>query len=244
MKNLRLAVIETGTPAKNLRENFGGYYEMFTTVFASARPDIELVNFPVYLDLALPDMRGFDGALITGSPYGVYEEHDFIAPLKDFIHREMATNTPIVGICFGHQIMAEALGGQVEKSEKGWGVGIHTYEIDNNQELASSSLFDSVKTISCLLSHQDQVVSLSKFINRIGGSSFCPNGILDYMNGRGLSFQMHPEFTVDFASTLLNSRRERIDPATFDEAKVSFSLESNRAMMITIIIDFFEMNLR
>ncbi|MEM9988211.1 MAG: gamma-glutamyl-gamma-aminobutyrate hydrolase family protein, partial [Pseudomonadota bacterium] len=67
--------------------------------------------------------------MITGSPAGVYEDHPWIAPLEDSIREWTWQNHPVVGICFGHQIMAQALGGMVQKSDRGWGVGLHTYNM-------------------------------------------------------------------------------------------------------------------
>ncbi len=246
---IKLALIETGTPAPPLRARFGGYYDMFHQAFATESPEIELVNFPVYQDLVFPDVTQFDGVLISGSPYGVYEDHDFIPPLKDFIRREMTCGTAIAGICFGHQIMAEAMGGKVEKSDKGWGVGVHTYALSKDVTQSEgitqknslfTNIFKDYDTLSCLLSHQDQVVSLSPSIQRLGGSEFCPNGILEYGKGNGVSFQMHPEFTLEFAEALLDSRRDRIDSITVSDAQVSFGTVSDRTAMITMLRRFFK----
>ena len=69
-----------------------------------------------------------DGYIVTGSPAGVYDDLPWIEPLKTFLVQAKG-KAKLVGICFGHQIMAEAFGGRVEKSDRGWGIGLHRYQI-------------------------------------------------------------------------------------------------------------------
>src|SRR5207253_1128988 len=95
----------------------------------------------------LPERPGDHSAyLITGSPAGVYEPLAWIAPLSDFIRS--AANSKMVGICFGHQVMAEALGGHVEKSDKGWGAGLHSYDV-----VLREPWMDSAEIIAIPASH-------------------------------------------------------------------------------------------
>ena len=77
-----------------------------------------------------PIQRSSRASSITGSAAGVYDDFPWLDPLRDFIRRAYAAKTPMLGICFGHQIMADALGGDVRKSEKGWGIGRHVYDVD------------------------------------------------------------------------------------------------------------------
>jgi len=238
---MEIAIIETGSPDDEFRVTLGGYYEMFLAAFAKLNTDINLKNYAVYQNQVLPKVNAHDGFLITGSPLGVYEDHAFIEPLKKFVCDVIDADYPIVGICFGHQLMAEAMGGKTVKSPKGWGVGVHHYQISST--LAGQSkirkYFQGINDLSCLVSHQDQVVELSSNIELIAGSQFCANGILGYGKGNGLSFQMHPEFTNEFAENLLDSRVDRIDPDVFQTAKASFSSESDSLTMMKIIHAFF-----
>ena len=90
-----------------------------------------------------------DGWIVTGSAFGAYEDHAFIPPLEDFIRANYKADVPMAGICFGHQIMAQALGGKVEKFSGGWGVGYTNYEMPD--QLPSSFILILSSTISLFL---------------------------------------------------------------------------------------------
>src|SRR6476660_1492547 len=118
---MKLAILETGRPPGDLAGRFGDYPAMFKALLGA---DFETETFDVRVG-QLPDPAAHDAILITGSPAGVYEPLPWIEPLMDFIRD--AKDSKMVGICFGHQAMAEALGGHVEKSGRGWGAGLHRY---------------------------------------------------------------------------------------------------------------------
>jgi GMP synthase-like glutamine amidotransferase len=114
----------------------------------------------------------------------------------------------LVGICFGHQIMAEAFGGRVEKSAKGWGAGLHNYPI-----VARPSWLDGPPLVSAPASHQDQVVSQPPGTDVVASSLFTPYAALAWADGSAISFQFHPEFSPDFAKALIAQRYDRVpDP--------------------------------
>ena len=153
------------------------------------------------LDNEFPDsLDEADAWLITGSRHGAYEEHDWIAPLEALIREVYANGAPMVGICFGHQIIAQALGGRVEKFTGGWSVGRVEYTLDNavwgNTSGASTPL---------MAFHQDQVVKVPEGAVNIGSSSFCENAALLY-DSRILTIQPHPEFDDAFVGGLLEAR--------------------------------------
>ena len=108
---MKIAILETGRPPGELAEQFGDYPAMFAQLLG---PEFEMETFDVAAG-ELPDSaNGHAAYLITGSPAGVYEPLPWIEPLQQFIRN--AAQAKMVGVCFGHQVMAEALGGHVEKS--------------------------------------------------------------------------------------------------------------------------------
>src|SRR5690606_29335884 len=114
---MRIGILKTGQPPGEIRAEHGDYDDMFQRLLAGRGFDftsyhVEAMDLPA-------SVHDADGWLITGSRHGVYEDHPFIAPLEDFIRRAMAEHVPLVGICFGHQIIAQALGGQVGKHPAG-----------------------------------------------------------------------------------------------------------------------------
>ena len=235
MRNDYIAILETGIPPAGLDATYGTYADMFADLLAS-----EGRSFKVFKTLAgeLPEQdEHLKGVVITGSPAGVYESDPWIMALMDWL-RALDTQTPVVGICFGHQVMAQAWGGHVEKSHKGWGIGLHEYEVQAHdlwQELAGAG----ATRIACAVTHQDQVVKKPENAIVLAGSEFTPHGALYYTQRKGLSFQCHPEFCEDFASDLLISRRGiRIDPALVDQALTTLKKPSQRHDLLGAISKF------
>ena len=105
-----------------------------------------------------------DGWLITGSRHAVYEDHPFIAPLEDADAR-YAASVPLVGVCFGHQMIAQAMGGKVVKFAGGWSVGRQVYDF-GGEPLALNAW------------HQDQVVERPPGAQVVASSPFCENAAL------------------------------------------------------------------
>ncbi|MCL6684721.1 type 1 glutamine amidotransferase [Sphingomonas alba] len=196
---MKLAILETGRPPGDLAMRFGNYPSMFAQMLG---PQFEIESF----DLAagqLPSGGGHDALLITGSPAGVYEDLPWIPALLDFIRS--AGNRKMVGICFGHQAMAEALGGKVEKSDKGWGAGLHSYSVEH-----AEPWMDSAAEISAPASHQDQVVIQPPRTEITVASNFTPYAGLAWTDRPAISFQFHPEFEPAFAKALITERYDRV----------------------------------
>ena len=200
---MKLAILETGHPPGDLEERFGSYPAMFADMLG---PEFEVESFDV-LTGELPGDPAEHGAyLITGSPAGVYEPLPWIDPLCDFIRA--ADQVKMVGVCFGHQVMAEALGGRVEKSGKGWGAGLHHYSV-----VRSEPWMDGAKTIAVPASHQDQVVLQPPNSEVVASSSFAPYAALAWTDRPAISFQFHPEFAPDYAKALIEKRYDIVpDP--------------------------------
>ena len=198
---MRIAILETGRPPADLVPRFGTYPEMFERLLG---PGFEASVFDVAAGELPERPESFPAYLVTGSPAGVYEDHVWIEPLKAFL-RAASGKARIVGICFGHQIMAEAFGGRVEKSARGWGVGLQTLEI-----LARRPFMNGEAAVSVPASHQDQIVVPPPGAEVLAGSLFSPYGILAYTDRPALSMQFHPEFEPAFAQALIESRRERL----------------------------------
>ncbi len=197
---MRLAVLETGVPPEPLADEFGSYPDMFARLlgpgFGIETSDVEKGE--------LPD-RGAHGAyLITGSPAGVYDPLPWIAPLMEFIRS--ADGAKMIGVCFGHQVMAQALGGEVIKSPKGWGAGLHRYSVVHSERWT-----DSNGTIAIPASHQDQVIIQPPNTEVVAASDFTPFASLAWTDRPAISFQFHPEFSVGYAKALIEKRFDRVN---------------------------------
>ena len=174
-----------------------------------------------------PDVQAADGWLITGSRHGDYENHAFITPLEDFIRSAAAGKVPMVGVCFGHQIMAQALGGKVEKFIGGWSVGANDYDFEG-------------QTVTLNAWHQDQVTSVPKGAKIIAHSPFCAVAGLAY-GTHGLSVQAHPEFSSEFVEGLMDSRGKGVVPeALLSQARTRLNDKIDQPLLARKITDFFK----
>ena len=232
-----IAILETGMPPAGLDETYGTYADMFARVLH--RENRTFTTYKTLQGELPPHDAGLRGVIITGSPAGVYEDDPWIMALIGWL-RALAPSVPVVGVCFGHQVMAQAYGGHVEKSHKGWGVGLHEYEIQARDvwaDLLGKPADD--KAIRVAVTHQDQVVRKPETAVVLAGSDFTPHGALYYTDRKALSFQCHPEFCHDFASDLLISRRGvRIDPALVDQALPTLRTPSSRQDVLGAISRF------
>ena len=165
----------------------------------------EIVNFPIIHDVFPDNITDYDGFLITGSASGVYEDDPWIAKLLDLIVDIVDAEIPLVGICFGHQAIAKALGGEVIKSPKGWGLGIR--QVDMTEE--GKELPDSDACLKLIYVHQDQVVKLPRDAIRLAGDEFCPNASFK-ISDKVLTFQGHPEFTPSYVDELYDALEPRV----------------------------------
>ena len=209
---MKIGILLVGRASEDLVEKYGTYAEMLIALINSDEKVFEFETFNI-LDSVFPKNHlECDGWIVTGSPHGVYEEHSWIPPVSQLINDIYNANLPIFGVCFGHQLIAQALGGHVEKSIKGWGLGLHTYKIDNS----ASYMGNLSEELTLNICHQDQVLQLPENSTLYASSEFCENAGF-YIKDKVLTMQAHPEFKVDFTEALLNARREVIIPKEFTD---------------------------
>ena len=218
---MKLGILETGYPPRALQPNFGDYPGMFRALLGEDAYDYH--TFKVSGGVLPPTLDACEAYLVTGSPAGVYDERPWIAPLLEFL-RAAKGRTALVGICFGHQAMAQAFGGQVEKSPKGLGQGLHDYAV-----LQRAGWMDEVATFRASASHQDQVTAIPPGAVVLAGSDFAPFGMLDYPGQRAMSLQLHPEFDTGFAKALIDNREgPPYERAAADAALASYQAADDR----------------
>src|SRR3954469_9230447 len=225
-----VAILVTGEPPEGFAERFGRYDSMFERLlgpgFRAASYDVQVGELP-----AEPDAHA--ACLITGSPAGVYDPLPWIAPLEAFL-RAAKGRTKLVGICFGHQVMAEAFGGHVEKSARGWGVGLQDYEVEARPDWMA----DAPERIAVPVSHHDQTVRPPPAAGVLAGSAFSPFGMLTWDDQPAMSMQFHPEFEPAFSRALIEARRERLPEP--DAAIASLDAPDHRALVARWIRNFLK----
>jgi GMP synthase-like glutamine amidotransferase len=207
---ISIGVFELGPVPEEVARQYPDYATMITNWLQPSLPEVNYVALSPIRGAPIPSAQQHDGYIYSGSRYGVYDDITWIEPLKDFIVAAADLKKPQFGICFGHQIIAEALGGKAVKSEKGWGCGMHRYELN----LCGS---DDSKQYSVLAMHQDQVVDIPADTVVIGGTKFCPFGVLQYAVPVR-TVQFHPEFSNAYMLDLLRIRGGTIIPQTIATA--------------------------
>ena len=219
-----IGILQTGYAPDALRED-GDYPDMFERLLDGHGFDFRTWRV---VDTEFPaSVTEADGWLITGSKHGVYEDHAFIAPLEQFVRDAFAARVPVAGICFGHQVMATALGGKVEKFSGGWSVGPTEYDFGGERLVLNAW-------------HQDQVVAPPPGAEVIATTPFCAHAGFAY-GDRGISVQPHPEFADDFVAGLIESRGRGLVPdAQLDDAKARLGQKLDTDRIAAQIAAFFK----
>ncbi len=223
--HMKIGILQTGHAPEELQPTSGEYDAMFRRLLDGQGFTFETFfvvdgEFPAGIDAA-------DGWLITGSKHGAYEDHAWIPPLEDLIRAIHAAKKPLVGICFGHQIIAQALGGKVVKYDGGWSVGHTEYMLDG-------------APVSLNAWHQDQVVDLPPEACVVGESDFCKHAFLAYGDHIWTS-QPHPEFSSDFVEGLLNTRGKGVLPEDQLQAvAANLNAPNDSSRIAQSIADFFK----
>jgi GMP synthase-like glutamine amidotransferase len=225
---MNIGILQCGAIPEELAAAHGPYGEMMRGLLP---PGHDVVLHDVTTGVMPASPTACDAWMLTGSAAGVYDDLPWIAPLKAFL-REARGRAKLVGVCFGHQIMAEAFGGRVVKSPKGWGIGLHQYEVQRR-----AAWMEDAAPVRVPASHQDQVVEAPPGAHVTLASDFTPLAGLDY--GDAISFQCHPEFTPGFCVALLQCRRHVYGAGT-DPAVESLAGPNDSARVARWIGRFLE----
>jgi GMP synthase-like glutamine amidotransferase len=221
-----IGILKTDDVRPEWVPEFGQYPDMFIALFRKLDPELQFAEYDVQRGIYPADINEVDAYLITGSKSSAYDDDPWIVELATFVRRLQSRGKKLVGICFGHQLIAHALGGKVEKSSKGWGVGVHTHEF-----VCKPPWYDrGDANLDILVSHQDQVVHVTKDAQVLAGSEFCKNAVCQ-IGENILTFQGHPEFVPGYSRELMTFRRERIGEKVYQAGMVS-PCESHEGMRV------------
>jgi GMP synthase-like glutamine amidotransferase len=211
----------------------GDYSDMFRGFLSGATPHIELHTYDVAAGELPDDPTRHAAWLITGSRYSVFEDLPWIAELLAFIRKAHDAHIRMIGVCFGHQAIAHALGGETQRSERGWGVGIHALDVVQNRPWMQPPQ----QHLKMIMSHQDQVIALPTGATVLGRSEHCDVAMFE-VGDRMLGIQGHPEYSTTYAAAALETRLDLIPHELVVAARATFSHQTDAAAVSEWIARF------
>jgi GMP synthase-like glutamine amidotransferase len=213
---LNICILETDVLRPELVEQYHGYGRMFETLFAHQPIPAQFTVFNVMNGEYPPVDARYDAYLVTGSKADSFATDPWIETLKAFLLERYQRGDKLLGICFGHQLLALLLGGKAERATQGWGVGTHEYTLANR----AAWMTPEIETLTLLISHQDQVTALPQQASVVASSEFCPFAAYQIGN-QVLCFQGHPEFIHDYSRALLDIRQQHLGEPIYNRAIAS-----------------------
>ncbi|KAF1054724.1 MAG: GMP synthase [glutamine-hydrolyzing] [Stenotrophomonas maltophilia] len=233
--SLHICILETDILRPELIDQYTGYGHMFQELFARQPVPAEFTVYNVVEGHYPPDSEHYDAYLVTGSKYDSFGSQPWIQRLKEYVLERYQRGDTLLGVCFGHQLLALVLGGHTERANQGWGVGIHHYQVQEQPDWMQPALQD----LTLLVSHQDQVTRLPKDARIIASSTFCPNAAYA-IGDQVLCFQGHPEFRSDYSRAILDLRREIFSEPVYQKGIDSLSEPHQGATVAEWMMRFVE----
>lgn len=229
----KLGILRTDTVNPILSPTYGEYPKMFGDMFHGIDPTIEIITYNVQQFEYPKDIGEVDGYLITGSAVSVYEELDWLKELGEFIKKLHRHKKKIIGVCFGHQLIAHVLGGKTEASDKGWGIGVRSFQLNE----AGKAFTKKTGSFNLFCSHKDQVIVPAKGSKILASSKFCPFGMLT-IDDHIFTFQGHIEMPIEYTHQLMNMRREKYGEPLYKDAKATLTEPNDKYLVTQWIINF------
>ena len=213
---MHIGILKTDAVRPEWVPDFGEYPDMFIRLLqADSSVSFSVWDVEEGCHPSESEIDAVGGFIITGSKSSVYDDKQWIRDLEALIQKLHAKRKKMVGICFGHQIIAKALGGEVSKSDKGWGVGIHTYDLDNAPFAGADD-----GQLKLVVSHQDQVHELPPGARNVVSNAHCENAgfvIGDHI----FTLQGHPEFIDEYSEVIMALRYDMIGADRVAEGRAS-----------------------
>lgn len=231
---MHLGILQCDSVPPELRERFGDYPAMFMDLLQPVNASLQFSVYDMPHGEFPHAVDACDAWLLTGSKASANDEEDWIRRAEELIAERHRQRLPMIGVCFGHQLIAKALGGRVVQAD-GWGVGVHTQRIVEHQPWMQLQAHE----LALIVSHQDQVAELPPEATRLATHAFCPNDMCQ-IGDHILTFQGHPEFSKAFSQALMDRRRDSIGEQTYRQGVDSLSTDLDSTVAARWIVRFLQ----
>lgn len=234
---LTLGILKTDDVLSELAADYGEYPLMFERLLQVANTDpqlqLEFVTYQVNKGIYPAELDEVDAFLMTGSKSSVYAQIPWITKLTEFVRTLHRHKKKFIGICFGHQMVAHALGGKTCLAESGWSLGAKQAKLNPDAE---PNIFAG-KSFNLIYSHQDQIVVPAPGTEILASTDTCPIAATG-LDKHILTFQGHPEFFSDFSRALFQLRRAGYPPKIYEAAMASLEQTADQYRVAKLMIDF------
>ncbi len=233
---MKIGILRCDTVRSTLSAEFGEYPEMIERAFSATNSELSFQTYHADEGQLPEHTDECDAYIITGSRHSVFDTDElWINPLRDFIVRLHKAKIKAIGICFGHQLIAEAMGGKVERADCGWQIGVHRAIIQQQADFMRPKMATFHVAMMC----EDQIQTLPENATVLAKSQGCDYIMLQYDN-HFLSIQGHPEFSLDFAKALVNICQDDFPAKRLEKGLLSFSKnEMNGELLFRWFVNFF-----
>jgi GMP synthase-like glutamine amidotransferase len=232
---MKVCILENDSLDPAVASAYHGYGAMFVRLFEQANASWEFDIFHTPAGQYPPSFEPYDAVLLTGSKADSFSDAPWIVELRRQVKLLLAQNKKLLGICFGHQLIALCLGAKVGRAPQGWGVGRMVY----NWHAPSFPMAPTDHSLSLLVSHQDQVLELPHRAVLLASNAHCP--IAAYALGETVfCVQGHPEFVVQYSAHLLECRRARLDEHLYHAAIGSLQQDHDGLQVARMMVAFVQ----
>jgi GMP synthase-like glutamine amidotransferase len=234
--NPRIAVLLTNDDTSAFAARFPNDGQKVVHLLQPLRRDWTFEVLPVKDGVLPASPEAFDGYVITGSPASVNDDSlPWVGPLLDFIRAVDAARQPLIGLCFGHQAVAKALGGEVARHSAGWGLGT----APTHWTTTPAWMQPSQASTTLMAAHNEQVTRMPEGAVCLGGSDFCPIGSMQI--GQHIwTTQFHPEMPLVFMKALLGYLDDKLDADTMARAHASLNNAADVPLFGQWMVQFFD----
>lgn len=234
---MKICILDNDRLDEALIPIYGSYGAMLEKVLrAAGATDWEIEHFRTPIGEYPASFAEYDAVLLTGSKADSFSDDPWIVELRRRVTELLSTDIKLLGVCFGHQLIALCMGAKVGRAPQGWVTGSNTYQWH------ADDLIDSGRDAFVLLaSHQDQVLELPEGARLLASSERCP--IAAYAKGKEvLCIQPHPEFVEDYSGYLLKKRRALLGDEHYASSIESLQHGHEGLEFAKVMVAFVESN--